>query len=92
MILIVGATGQLGGKVLTSLRANGQRVRALVRSQSDGSDLRRAGAEIVEGDLRDQASLARACKGVEKVLSTANSARRSGDDTVRPWTLMARRR
>src|SRR4051794_23578543 len=82
MILIVGATGQLGGKVLTSLRASGQQVRALVRQQSDGSHLRKAGAETVEGDLRDPASLARACEGVERVLSTANSARRSGDDTV----------
>jgi NADH dehydrogenase len=82
MILIVGATGQLGGRVVTSLRALGLPTRALVRPQTDGSRLQQAGAEIVEGDLRDPASLARACEGVDAVLSTANSARRSGADTV----------
>lgn len=39
------------------------------------------GAELVEGDLKDAASLARACAGVEAVISTASStlSRQAGD-------------
>jgi len=40
------------------------------------------GAEIVAGDLRDPSSLASACAGADTVITTANTARRGGDDTV----------
>lgn len=44
--------------------------------------LRRMGAEIVMGDLKDRASLSSACAGADIVITTANSVRRGGDDTV----------
>jgi NADH dehydrogenase len=62
------------------LLAQGRSVRALVRPASNYQPLAEAGAELVFGDLKDRLSLDAACRGVETVLTTANSARRGGDD------------
>jgi NADH dehydrogenase len=92
MILIVGATGLLGGAIARILLGQGRPVRALVRHDSPSAQLAQQGlatstetlsslgAELAYGDLRDPASLAAACQGVEAVIATANSALRSGDD------------
>ena len=80
MILVAGATGDLGSVVARRLLADGKRVRALVRSEDRGATLQAAGAELVIGDLKDAASLHGACRGVDTVITTANSAKRGGDD------------
>ncbi len=82
MILVVGATGRLGGEITRRLVGEGKRVRALVRSnQPDGlADL--PGLETVLGDLKDKTSLVPACDGIEVIISTANSTARGGDDTI----------
>ncbi|MGH8225034.1 MAG: hopanoid-associated sugar epimerase [Gammaproteobacteria bacterium] len=49
--LITGATGFVGSAVARSLLAAGYPLRALVREQTDASDLRELGVEIVAGDL-----------------------------------------
>jgi uncharacterized protein YbjT (DUF2867 family) len=82
MILVVGATGQLGGTIARELLGRGKSVRILARPASAYQPLAERGAEVALGDLRDPASLAEACRGTELVVTTANSARRSGDDTV----------
>lgn len=82
IVLVVGATGMLGREIVTGLRSQGVTVRALVRDGSPGESwLRQVGCEIAHGDLKDAASLARACSGVERVVTTANSmlSRRRGD-------------
>ncbi|HJU90002.1 MAG TPA: SDR family oxidoreductase [Gemmatimonadaceae bacterium] len=79
MILVVGATGDLGAAITRLLLDRGERVRALVRSSSYES-LTREGVEVVRGDLKDRASLDAAVKDVDVVITTANSARRGGDD------------
>jgi uncharacterized protein YbjT (DUF2867 family) len=81
MILVVGATGQLGTLVVRRLRAQGRPVRALVRPGGRVQPLSDAGAELVSGDLRDRASLAAAMSGVDAVVATANSVvpSRTGD-------------
>lgn len=81
MILIVGATGRLGGQIVQRLLADGRKVRVLVRPQSDYGSLVQAGAEPVVGDLKDPASLHAACEGVEAVVTTANAAGRGAEDT-----------
>ena len=81
MVLVVGATGSLGGMVNRQLLEQGKQVRALVRSQSNYQPLQEAGAELAFGDLRDRASLDAACEGAEVVITTANSATRGGEDT-----------
>jgi uncharacterized protein YbjT (DUF2867 family) len=71
MILVVGGTGDLGGRVAGRLLDAGHRVRCLVRPGTDGSALRAAGAELVQGDLTDPASLRAACAGVDIVVASA---------------------
>ena len=70
-ILVTGAAGAIGGigrHVTELLRAQGHRVRALVRRE-DGraEELRRLGAEVVIGDLTDLASMHRAVSGVKRI-------------------------
>lgn len=82
--LLVGATGLLGPEISQRLTAAGHQVRALVRSTADAGKraaLQRLGVELVEGDLKDVTSLARACAGVQAVISTASStlSRQEGD-------------
>lgn len=79
MILVAGATGSLGGKIVHDLIERGDAVRALVRPGSDHAQLRDAGASIAVGDLRDPATLEEACRGVTTVVSTASATRRSDD-------------
>ena len=69
-ILVAGATGLLGSRICRSLVSAQQPVRALVRPGSEErlGDLR-GRVEIVHGDLRDRASLDRACRGVQVVVS-----------------------
>ncbi len=76
MNLVVGATGMLGSEVCRRLTAAGKPVRALVKARSDQAKVERLkdlGVEIVQGDLRDPASVAAACRGVTGVICTASS-------------------
>jgi uncharacterized protein YbjT (DUF2867 family) len=82
LILVVGATGLLGGELCRQLREKGEVVRGLVRQGSRRErGLAQLGVEIAHGDLKDPASLASACTGATAVVSTANSvmSRRPGD-------------
>lgn len=80
-VLVVGATGDLGSRVVRALLGRGKRVRALVRPGSETGHLPRDGVEIVRGDMLDPASLLPAMTGVSAVVSSAigYSRRRSGD-------------
>jgi uncharacterized protein YbjT (DUF2867 family) len=71
MILVVGATGQLGGMITRRLLAEVRRVRILVRPSSNYQPLLEAGAQPIAGDLRDRASLDAACQGVDAIITTA---------------------
>lgn len=81
MILVVGASGLLGGMITQRLLAQGKVVRILTRGNPACAALIKAGAASVEGDLKDPASLARAVGDVTTVITTANAAQRSGSDT-----------
>ncbi len=81
MILIVGATGVLGREATRQLLAAGCQVRAMTRACERAADLQRLGAEVVEGDLIDPASLARACRGVDAVLAAAHQLMGTGKYT-----------
>lgn len=71
LILVFGATGQQGGSVAFALLKAGWSVRALVRNPASNKSaaLRDAGAEIVQGDFSDAASLRAAMDGVHGVFS-----------------------
>jgi uncharacterized protein YbjT (DUF2867 family) len=82
MILVVGATGNVGGAVAQMLLDQGRSVRVLVRPESNVEHLVEVGAEVALGDLKQPGSLAAACQGAEVVITTATSASRGGQDTV----------
>lgn len=82
MILVAGATGHLGGLINRSLLARGIRVRVLVREASSIDRTIGAAAQVIRGDLKDPASLRRACAGVTAVVTTATATDRQGDDTI----------
>ena len=71
-MLVVGATGQLGGVIARKLIASGTKVRALARSRDRLAPLAPA-AEIAPVDLRDLPKLTEACRGVEQIVATANN-------------------
>ena len=70
MILITGATGQLGRAVLQTLvqKTEPGQLAALVRDAEKAADLQAQGISIRVGDYGDPASLDRAMQGVTKVL------------------------
>lgn len=91
MILVVGATGTLGGRITRGLLEQGKDIHILVRDPSPSVELAKmglatsaeslvaAGAQLVNGDLTDRASLTAACAGVDTVITTATAAKRDGN-------------
>ena len=57
-VLILGATGGTGRLIIRDAVAKGHSIVALVRSKARASDL--AGADLIEGDARDESALIRA--------------------------------
>jgi uncharacterized protein YbjT (DUF2867 family) len=71
-ILVTGATGNQGGAVARHLLQRRQfMVRAFVRDKNKlaAQALKQSGAELVEGDLNDRASIDRALQGITGVFS-----------------------
>lgn len=81
MILVVGATGMMGGTITRRLLERGESVRILVRPGSPYQPLLDAGVQPVFGDLKEPASLVPACAGIDAVITTASAGSRGGDDT-----------
>jgi NADH dehydrogenase len=71
-VLVVGATGQLGGVIARKLIASGAKVRALARNPTALASFAPA-AEIAPVDLRDLTKLTEACRGVDQIVATANN-------------------
>ena len=83
--LVVGATGSLGGLVCRRLADSGVPLRAVVRPTSDPervAALRALGAELVEADLKEPATLSAACADVSAIVSTAEAVGRQPEDTL----------
>jgi uncharacterized protein YbjT (DUF2867 family) len=80
-VLVVGASGHVGGRVARSLLGRGRAVWALARPGSDLGDLEDRGARRCPGDLRDPDSLARATEGASAVVVTATGARGGPGDS-----------
>jgi len=82
MILVVGATGLVGGMITRRLLDQGRTVRILVRAGSDYGTFADRGAEPSLGDLKDPDTLPRALRGVDVVITTASAGSRGGADTA----------
>src|ERR1051326_4489975 len=66
-ILVLGATGNVGGAIVTAALADGHAVRAVSRG---GKGLPK-GADIYIGDLNEASTLAQAVDGVDAVFTLA---------------------
>lgn len=71
MILVTGATGFVGRRVVAALAAEGRSVRALVHSASHAHALPDYQGDTVEGDVLSPATLEMACDGVDAVIHLA---------------------
>lgn len=82
-ILVAGATGYVGGRLLAALegRAAPHLLRCLARRPGELRDRIAATTEVVTGDCLDRASLAAALTGVETAFYLVHSMGR-GDDFV----------
>lgn len=80
MLLVVGASGRLGSAVTREVLAKGERVRAMARDPSKMRALEQLGAEVIGGDIRDAAALARA-----RQFGVSWSRSHSGSSYVGPY-------
>ena len=75
MILVVGATGLLGREICRLLAAQAIPFSAMIRTTSDPekvADLQKLGAHLITADLKQPSTLAAACQGISKIISTAS--------------------
>jgi uncharacterized protein YbjT (DUF2867 family) len=70
VILVAGATSQIGRAVVGRLLAAKLDVRALVRRAEDAEAFRELGCDVARGDVRDPEAVRRACEGTETVVSS----------------------
>jgi uncharacterized protein YbjT (DUF2867 family) len=69
MILVTGATGHTGQRLIERLLACGESIRVLTRRAPEHLPARLHGAEIVRGDIEDPACLARAASGCRAIIA-----------------------
>ena len=81
MILVTGATGFVGRRVVAALATEGRAVRALVHSASHAHALPDHEGDTVEGDVLSPATLEKACEGVDAVIHLVAVIRESGRAT-----------
>jgi uncharacterized protein YbjT (DUF2867 family) len=77
-ILLTGATGYVGGRLLHRLEEAGRRVRCLTRRPEALANRIAPGTEVAVGDLLDKKSLATAMDGVQTAYYLVHSMAASG--------------
>jgi len=73
--LVTGATGLVGRHLVDALLLRGEEVRAFARPSSDVAVLRKRGVQVHVGNLTDQAAVAAAAEGVDRVFHCAELSR-----------------
>lgn len=83
MILVTGATGNVGAAVVAELTAKKEPVRTFVRDEKRARECLGASVELARGDFEDTASIARALDGVDAVfLSSADQPNKVAHETA----------
>lgn len=80
MILVTGATGYIGGRLVPTLVARGYRVRVLARDPRRLGALASVAHEVVQGDVRYPETLARALESVATAYYLIHSMTSGGGD------------
>jgi nucleoside-diphosphate-sugar epimerase len=76
---VTGGSGFLGRNLISALRARGDSVRALARSDAAMAAVEKAGAEPVRGDLDDVDAMTRGMAGCNAVFHSAADVAQFGD-------------
>ena len=84
MLVITGATGQLGRKITQNLlhQVPADSIAVSVRDPAKAADLERAGVRVRQGDYDDAASLRNAWEGAHRLLLVSSNAAASGGDPL----------
>lgn len=72
IIVIAGATGNLGGKIVAALLAKGAEVRAIVRLETEQKkikDLEEKGVQVFQIDTRNKSEISKHCIGAHCLVS-----------------------
>lgn len=72
-VLVLGASGNTGKRVVQALRRHGFAVRALVRDVSRHADMTADGVEVIVGDVTKEEDLRGALHGAQAVISALGS-------------------
>ncbi len=78
-ILVTGATGYIGGRLLPLLSAAGWRVRCLVRHPENLASRVPAGVEVQRGDMLEPGSLPAALAGIDAAFYLVHSMGATGN-------------
>jgi uncharacterized protein YbjT (DUF2867 family) len=78
MLLLTGATGYIGGRLLLRLETEKHRVRCLCRHPHALQSRVAPGTEVVKGDLNDAESLRAAMVGIHTAYYLVHSLGESG--------------
>lgn len=84
-VLVTGGTGFTGSHLAKRLLDLNNEVRVLVRNEQKAEELKRSGAEIITGDIKDRNIVFKAVKGVEKVFHVAAAYREAYVDETFYW-------
>lgn len=69
--LVTGSTGLIGSSLIPILANNGHKIRAIVRNPAKAKHLEKYGVEIVQGNICDESSIAKALRGCRYVFHLA---------------------
>lgn len=72
-VVLIGATGYVGGAILKELLSRGDKVTAIVRHTDKLKDNDSPNLTVIEGDATDPSFLASVAKGKDAVISAFNS-------------------
>ena len=82
MILVTGATGQFGSKVVTHLLEKGLNpggISVLVRDSSIAISIKEKGVHIKEGDYTNHTSMVKAFQGIDTLLLVSSNSREGAE-------------
>lgn len=90
-VLVFGATGNIGGAAARELLKRGWRIRAVTRTpgSANAQALAELGAEVVQGDMDDRASLDKVFSGMKRVFSVQNWTTSGVEGEIRQGKMVA---
>ena len=81
-------TGQQGGAAAKALLQKWQKIRVMTRNPEKAAALAKVGAEVVKGDLTNQADVQSALRGVQGVFAMSTPFEAGMDAEVRQGTML----